>query len=560
MAQLDSSIVLIALPAIFRGIHLNPLAPGSIAYLLWLIMGYRLVQAVMVVSVGRFGDMYGRVKIYNAGFVVFSIASILLSLDPLQDGHGALWLIGWRMVQAVGGSMLTANSAAILTDAFPQNKRGFALGINQVAGLSGQFVGLIAGGLLAAIDWRAVFWVNVPVGVFGTIWAYRNLRETGERHVQRIDWWGNVTFAAGLGSILVGLTYGIQPNGHHSMGWTSPVVLSEIIGGVVLLGAFAIIEGKVKAPMFQLSLFRIRAFTVGCMAGFAVAVARGGMMFMLIIWLQGIWLPLHGFDFSATPLRAGIYLLPLTASVFISGPLSGRLSDRYGARGIGSIGRIVAGASLVGLIFVPVDFVYWTFALLLVVNGLGQGMFTAANTSSVMSSVPAHLRGVASGMRSTFANSGLALSTSVFFSLMIAGLAGSLPKSLESGLRLEGVPHAIAHQLASLPPVSSLFAALLGVNPIKHLLGPSHVLSTLPVADQRTLIGREFFPRLISEPFHRGLVLVLVVAAAMSSLAAVLSLFRGRRALALDGRDARLAPTFLSELAPSTVDLDVGEG
>jgi MFS family permease len=538
MAQLDSSIVLIALPAIFRGIHLDPLAPSSIAYLLWMILGYRLVQAVMVVSVGRFGDMYGRVKIYNAGFVVFSASSIMLSFDPYDGGHGALWLIGWRMVQAVGGSMLVANSAAILTDAFPLNKRGFALGINQVAGLSGQFVGLIAGGLLAALDWRAVFWVNVPVGIFGTIWAYRRLRETGERHVQKIDWWGNVTFAAGLSLILIGLTYGIQPYGHHSMGWTSPVVVAEIFGGVALLCAFVVIEGKVPAPMFQLSLFRIRAFTVGCMAGFAVAIARGGLMFMLIIWLQGIWLPLHGYLFSSTPLHAGIFLLPLTAAVFISGPLSGRLSDRYGARGIGSIGRIVSGASLIGMIFLPVNFVYWTFALLIAVNGLGQGMFTAANVSSIMSSVPAHQRGVGSGMRSTFTNSGLALSTSVFFSLMIAGLAGSLPKTLEHGMLLQGVPRAVAHHIATLPPVSSLFAAMLGVNPIQHLLTPNHVLAKLPKANQRTLIGREFFPHLLAEPFHHGLVLVLIVAAVMSSLAAVLSLFRGRHPIHGDFAEA----------------------
>ena len=211
MSALDGSIVIIALPAIFRGIHLDPLAPGNVIYLLWMIMGYRLVQAVLVVTLGRLGDMFGRVRIYNAGFAVFTAASVLLSFDPFHGTRGALWLIGWRVPQAIGGSMLTANSAAILTDAFPSDQRGFALGTNQVAALAGQFIGLVAGGVLAALDWRAVFWVNVPVGVFGTVWAYRKLRDNGERHPGRIDWWGNITFAIGLGAILIGITNGIQP-------------------------------------------------------------------------------------------------------------------------------------------------------------------------------------------------------------------------------------------------------------------------------------------------------------------------------------------------------------
>jgi MFS family permease len=332
MSALDGSIVIIALPAIFRGIHLDPLAPGNVVYLLWMIMGYRLVQAVLVVTVGRLGDMFGRVKIYNAGFVVFTAASILLSFDPFHGTHGALWLISWRVPQAIGGSMLTANSAAILTDAFPSDERGFALGTNQVAALAGQFIGLVAGGLLAALDWRAVFWVNVPVGIFGTWWAYRTLRDNGERHPARIDWWGNITFAVGLSALLIGITIGIQPYHGHTMGWTSPTVATLLTGGAALLAAFAVIESRVAEPMFQIALFRIRAFTAGNVAGFAVSLARGGLQFMLIIWLQGIWLPLHGYNYSDTPLWAGIFLLPLTAGFLIAGPLSGTLSDRFGAR------------------------------------------------------------------------------------------------------------------------------------------------------------------------------------------------------------------------------------
>jgi MFS family permease len=480
MATLDGSIVIIALPAIFRGIHLDPLAAGNISYLLWMIMGYRLVQAVLVVTVGRLGDMFGRVRIYNAGFVVFTIASILLSFDPFEAGGGALWLIGWRVLQAVGGSMLMANSAAILTDAFPAEQRGFALGTNQIAGLAGQFVGLVAGGLLAAIDWRAVFWVNVPVGIYGTIWAYLRLRDNGERHRARIDWWGNVTFAVGLSAVLIAATYGIQPYGGHTMGWTSPWVLTGLIGGVGLLAAFVVFETRIAEPMFQLSLFRIRAFTFGNLAGLVVSIARGGLQFMLIIWLQGIWLPLHGYAYDVTPLWAGIFLLPLTAGFLVSGPVSGTLSDRFGSRGIATAGAATFGASFVGLLLLPVNFPYWAFALLIAVNGIGSGMFASPNSSSIMGSVPARQRGAASGMRSTFQNSGTAVSIAVFFSVMIAGLSSTLPGTLTNGLRAQGVPSGAAHQIGSLPPVSSLFASVLGVNPIGHLLSARNVLARLP--------------------------------------------------------------------------------
>jgi MFS family permease len=529
MSALDGSIVIIALPAIFRGIHLDPLAPGNVVYLLWMIMGYRLVQAVLVVTVGRLGDMFGRVKIYNAGFAVFTAASILLSFDPFTGSHGAMWLIGWRVLQALGGSMLTANSAAILTDAFPADQRGFALGINQVAAIAGQFVGLVAGGVLAAIDWRAVFWVNVPVGIYGTLRAYFKLRETGERHGSRMDWWGNITFAVGLSAILIGITAGIQPYHGATMGWGNPVVLGLLAGGIAALVAFGLIESRVLEPMFALSLFRIRAFTAGNIAGLAVAIARGGLQFMLIIWLQGIWLPLHGYSYAQTPLWAGIFLLPLTAGLLIAGPVSGILSDRFGARGFATAGMVVFGASFIGLMALPVDFPYWVFAVLSALNGIGGGMFAAPNSASIMSSVPARYRGVASGMRSTYQNSGTALSIGVFFSLMIAGLAGTLGPTLTSGLRRQGVPAGVAAHIGGLPPVSSLFAAVLGVNPVRHMLALAHALSGLSAASRRLLTGHRYFPQLISGPFHHGLTVVFAVAAALAAIAALASLLRGGR-------------------------------
>src|SRR6202522_3311493 len=527
MSSLDGMIILIALPAIFNGIHLDPLAPANIAYLLWMIMGYRLVQAVFVVNLGRLGDILGRVRIYNLGFVVFTGASILLSLDSFTGSRAALWLIGWRLLQAFGGSMLSANSAAILTDAFPPERRGFALGVNQVAGLAGQFIGLTAGGLLAAWDWRAVFWVNVPVGIAGTLWAYFRLRDNGARHPARIDWWGNATFAVGLSAILIAVTYGIQSYGGHTMGWSNPAVIAGLGGGAALLAVFAAIERRVDAPLVPLRLFKIRAFTAGTLTGFTARLAQGGLQFVLIIWLQGIWLPLHGYDYSQTPFWDGIFLLRLTAGFFVAGPVSGALSDRFGARWFASGGMLLFALSFVGLLVLPVNFPYLAFALLIALNGVGIGMSSSPNSSSIMSSVPAEYRGVASGMRATFQNSGTSLSIGVFFSLMIAGLDSALPHTLTSGLARHGVTQQVAARIGSLPPVSSLFAAMLGVNPVHHLLSQYGVLSSLTPANRNLLTGRAFFPHLISGAFHDGLVLVFAVSAALGLIGAIGSLMRG---------------------------------
>ena len=527
IASLDASIVIISLPAIFRGIGLDPLAAGNIGYLLWMILGYLLVSAVMVVTLGRFGDMFGRVRIYNAGFVVFSAASLALSMDPMHGSGGAMWLIGWRMVQAFGGAMLTGNSAAILTDAFPASQRGMALGVNQITALAGQFLGLLAGGVLAVIDWHAVFWVSVPVGIVGTVWSYRSLREIGARQPARVDWAGTATFTIGTSIILAAITYGIQPYGRHATGWSNPWVIAALAGGVLLLAAFCVIETRVRQPMFQLGLFRIRAFAAGNLAALLVSIARGGLQFMLIIWLQGIWLPLHGYSYESTPLWAGIYMLPLTAGFLIAGPLCGYLSDRYGARLFATVGLLIVAASFLGLMALPVVFPYPAFALLILASGFGQGMFSAPNTSSIMSSVPAGRRGVASGMRATLQNSGTALSIGVFFSLMISGLASGLPHALSSGLQSHGVSSGTADQLASLPPVSSLFSAFLGNNPIAHLLGPD-VLNSLPPANADALTGTTFFPQLVSGPFHHGLVIVFTTAAIMALVSAMASLLRGR--------------------------------
>ena len=527
MATINASIMLIALPDIFRGIGVNPLQPGNTSLLLWLIMGYLVVTAVLVVSFGRLGDMFGRVRMFNLGFALFALFSIMLSLTWLHGTAAAWWLICMRILQGVGGAMLMANSSAILTDAFPANERGLALGLNQVAAIAGSFIGLVLGGVLGPLGWRYVFLVSVPFGVLGAIWSYLKLQERGIRRPARLDWAGNATFGAGLVAVLVGITYGIQPYGGHTMGWTSPLVLGLIIGGLAVLAIFCVIETRVTEPMFRLALFRIRPFTAGNMASLLASLGRGGLMFILIIWLQGIYLPIHGYSFSNTPLWAGIAMLPLTVGFLIAGPVSGWLSDRFGARPFATGGMVLAAASFLLLQLLPVDFVYWQFAGILLLNGIGMGLFASPNRAGIMNSLPPERRGVGAGMSATFQNSAMVLSIGIFFTLIILGLASALPGALTHGLVAQGVPRADAARVAALPPVSIMFAALLGYNPVQTLLG--HVVSKLPASHAAYLTGHTFFPSLISAPFQHGLDIAFDFAIAACLIAAVASLLRGGR-------------------------------
>ena len=527
IATVNATSLLIAMPVIFRGININPLDPANFSYLLWLLMGYMVVSAVLVVTAGRLGDMYGRTRIYNYGFAIFTVAGIGLSLVWSQGSAGAIELIVLRMVQAVGGAMVMTSGAAILTDAFPADQRGLALGVNQIAGMAGSFLGIVVGGILAAINWRWVFIINVPIGLIGTIWGFWQLREIGVRQRARIDWIGNITFAVGLSMVLIGVTNGLQPYGGSPMGWGNPFVLSVVAGGLVILALFAYWETRTPDPLFHLELFKIRAFLLGNVAGLLGSVARGGLQFMLVIWLQGIWLPLHGYDYTQTPLWAGIYMLPLTVGFLVAGPISGILSDRFGARPFATGGMLLSAVTFAALLFIPADFAYPVFAAIIFLNGVSMGLFASPNTAAIMNAVPARHRGVASGIRVTFMNVGLPLSIGLFFTLMIVGLNATVPQALYSGLTANGVPSALAHRLAGLPPISYLFASFLGYNPLGALLGP--VLAQLPPADAARLTGRTFFPSLISGPFQHGLVLVLGFSIAASLVAALASALRGGR-------------------------------
>jgi MFS family permease len=531
MVTINQSILLISLPALFRGINLNPLAPSNTSYFLWVFLGFLLVTAVLVVSLGRVGDIYGRVRMYNLGFAVFTVFSILLSVTFLTGVPGALWIIIMRIFQGVGGAFLFANSTAILTDAFPEDERGKAMGINGIAAVSGSFLGLLLGGVLAPIEWRLVFLVSVPFGLFGTVWAYLMLRDNGIRIPAKIDWLGNALFAIGLISVLTGIVYSLLPYGGHPTGWTNPWVLAAIIGGIAVLALFTWVETKVAQPMFRLNLFRIRAFTAGNIAGLLGALGRGGMQFMLIIWLQGIWLPQHGKSFAETPLWAGIAMVPLTVGFLITGPLAGALSDRYGARAFATAGLIVSGASFLLLELLPINFSYVWFAVLIFLFSVGMGLFFSPNQAAVMNSLPPEQRGAGAGMVNTFQNSATVLSMGLFFTIVTLGLAARLPSHLYRGLVAAGVAPAAAHAVANEPPIGALFSAFLGYNPIKELLGPTGALKHLPPGQAAYITGRSFFPKLIEQPFAGGLHLAFTFAAVATAIAVVASAARGQRYL-----------------------------
>jgi len=525
MATINSSIVLIALPDIFRGINLNPLQPENSSYLLWMIMGFLVATAVLVVSFGRVGDIYGRVRMFTLGFAIFTVFSLLLSVTWMTGPPAAIWMIVMRIGQGVGGAFLFANSSAILTDAFPSDQRGMALGVNAVAGIAGSFIGLVVGGILGPIDWRLVFLVSVPVGLFGTVWSWMKLEERGIRQQARIDWWGNITFALGLIAVLVAITYGIQPYGGHVLGWTNPRVAGAMVAGLALLAIFVVIEMRTEDPMFRLSLFRIRAFSFGNIATLLASLGRGGLMFMLIIWLQGIWLPLHGYSFDQTPLWAGVYMLPLTVGFLIAGPTSGLLSDRFGARPFATGGMLIAALSFYLLERLPVDFGYPEFAALLVLVGIGMGLFTSPNQAGIMNSLPPNRRGAGAGMATTFQNSALVLSIGIFFTLMVLGLAGSLPGTLDQGLRAQGVAPDAAQRISQLPPVGLLFSSFLGYNPMHQLLGSS--INHLSAHQAAYLTSRQYFPQLIAKPFEQGLSEAFDFAIFACLTAAAASWFRG---------------------------------
>ncbi|CAC11552.1 virginiamycin S resistance gene VarS related protein [Thermoplasma acidophilum] len=531
MASINGTIMMISLPAIFRGINLNPFLPSSFQYLLWILMGYMVVTAVLLVTVGRLSDMYGRVRLFNLGFAIFTAGSILLFLTPGHGTSAAMYMIMFRMVQAVGASFLFANSAAIITDAFPSNERGKAMGINQIAGLAGSLIGLILGGILATINWRYVFLVSVPVGALGTIWSYLKLKDQSVRRKdEKIDLPGNVTFAAGLTLILIGITYGLMPYGSSSMGWSSPWVISAMASGAAMLVAFPFIELHVDQPMFNMHLFKYRGFTFGNFAGFFQSMGMGGVMFMVIILLQGIWLPLHGYSYSSVPFWAGIYTIPMMAGFVLFGPIAGALSDRIGARLLTTLGMSVSAVAFILLTLFPYNFSYPPFAATLFMMGSGMGLFGAPNITAVMNSLPPHYRGTGSGMRATLQNTGQTASMGIFFSIVLITLTAYLSSSFNTALAAAGASVLIP-VFDKIPATSALFSAFLGYNPMQTILGllPASFASLISPSSLAILEGTHWFPLALAPAFMKALHASFYAGAGILVVAALLSAFRGKR-------------------------------
>lgn len=534
MASTNLTIIMISLPAIFNGIGINPLT--SFDYLLWILFGYNIVTSVMLVTFGRISDIFGRVRLYNLGFAIFTVGAILLSVTPNQGDLGALEIIIFRIIQGVGASFLFSNSIAIITDAFPYNERGKAMGINQISFLAGSLVGLILGGILASINWRYVFLVSVPFGIAGTVWSYLMLEEKGIiNRKQKIDWAGNAIFGIGLTAILLGITYGLNPYGNSVMGWTNPwVIFSFAIGGA-LLAIFPFVEMKVQDPMFKLDLFKIRMFAAGNIANILNSVGRGGVMILLIILLQGIWLPLHGYSFESSPFWAGVYTLPMMVGFVIFGPISGYLSDKYGARAFSTLGMLITAATFFALATLNYNFDYLTFALIISFMGVGGGMFAAPNTSSIMNSVPPEHRGVASGMRATLQNVGQTISTGIFFSILIASLSSSLPIAISNALNSIGASQ-LAPFVESIPPTGALFSVFLGYNPMSSILSQissspqgSIILANIGNDTVQKMLAPTFFANAIAPAVMSAMGITFIIGGILSIGAAIASVLRGKK-------------------------------
>ncbi|MGA2677594.1 MAG: MFS transporter [Methanobacterium sp.] len=526
IGSINMMIILIALPAIFNGIHINPL--NSFQYLLWILMGYLLVVATLLLTFGRLSDMYGRIKMFRLGFLIFTVGSVLLYLTPSTGDTGALEIIIFRIIQAVGGALFMANSAAILTDAFSSTERGKALGINMVAGMSGNFLGLVLGGILAVFYWRYVFLISVPFGILGFVLSYK-LKELSIKALKtKIDIWGNITFVLGITLLLVGVTYGLIPYGNNSMGWNNPWVITSMILGLISLILFPIIENRVESPMFNLDLFKIKSFTYGVLATLLSALARGGAMILIIILLQGIWLPLHGYSYSSTPFWAGIYLVPLTIGIIIMGPISGILSDKYGPRWIATGGMAIVTLTFLLLVALPYNFSYLELGLILFMMGIGNGMFGSPNNAAIMNSVSAQDRGVASGMMYTMFNTAVPASIAIFFTIVVIGLSQNFPGAMTSSLASIGAVQ-LAPILSNIPPTAALFSALLGYNPVTGILAalPAPLVAHIPHSTLNTLTGITWFPSTLQNAFIPSLRISFYVGAIISAIATILSALRG---------------------------------
>lgn len=410
IASLDLNIIFIALPTIASELD------TSLFTMVWIIIGYSLVTGSILLNLGRLGDIFGRVNLYTLGFIVFTVGSGLCSIS--QSGEQ---LIVFRIVQAVGAAFLFSNSIAILTDSFPSNERGKALGINQIAMVLGSILGLVAGGFLTSyLGWRSIFWINIPIGVIGVIWSYKYLKELGSISREKIDWLGNAAFAAGLFFILAGITiwsFGIISN--------FLIIFLLIFGGFSLLIIFGLIEKYISKeyPMFHFSLFKIKTFLGGNIAIFLNSIARGNFIFLISIYLQGALVNL-------SPVETGTYLIPVFVTLAIFGPLSGWLSDKYNSRFFSALGLFISGIGFLFLTQLQIKANFIELLLPFILIGAGMGMFASPNRASIMNSVPRRRRGVSASTGTTLFYVGRTLSVGISFLIMTSLVSSEYVKNI----------------------------------------------------------------------------------------------------------------------------------
>ena len=447
MAAIDASAVIIALPTIMADLQ------ADFITIMWVLLSYMLILAALVPVIGRLADMLGRKKLYNLGFIIFIVGSLLCGLSQPQF-HG--WdLVGYRMVQGVGGALLLTNSAVIVTDAFRKGRVGFGLGVNGIAFSAGFLLGPVVGGILTSISWRLVFLINVPIGIIGTIWGILQLREPVTLPSgQHFDWKGSLTFTLGLATLLLAVSLYAFP---MTAAW---VVYALFIVAAVSLALFIVAERRAPEPMLNLHLFENRSFAYASAANGINGLARGAVLFVLTFFLQGP----YGYD----PLKAGIFLAPFGAAFLVVGPISGHLSDRYGARYLATAGLLVSAVGLLGLCTVVSTTPYWVLAVWMALMGGGSGLFASPNMNAIMSAVKPSERGIASGIRSMLMNTGQMLSIAIAFPLVLSQLPEDvLYHVFLYGGGLGGTPQVLAsfefgmHEAFLVSAVFTVFAAII---------------------------------------------------------------------------------------------------
>ncbi len=456
MALLDSNIVLISLPTILR-----KLPDTSTIAAVWILMGYILVISTILLTIGRLGDIFGRIKMYKAGFAVFTIGSGLCSIS--FDGTA---LVFFRLVQAVGAALIYSNSTAIITDTFPPSERGRALGINSVGAICGSVLGLVAGGVLTStLGWPSIFWINIPVGTFATVWAHLKLKELGVKtRGERPDIFGMVIFGAGMALSLAGLVFG------SLSGWAI-LDLEIMTSGILLMILFVYAEARIRAPMMELKLFKIKEFSTGILANLLAAISRGAVSFVLVFYLQGVLL-LNAFT-------AGVWLIPFSIAYAISGPISGYLSDRRGSREFATAGMFVSATAFEWFSILPEKAPYNEFVIPMIITGIGGGLFYSPNIASIMSSVPINRRGIAAGMSSTLFNAGALLSLGICFAIFATSVPSSILQEIFAGLPVPsgaidishfvGAMHLIFQFMATISAIAGVAAIFSGSKPNRPL-------------------------------------------------------------------------------------------